>query len=889
MLTLRWLRSLLAHRAGRVLAIACGIAVAVALLASIGAFVSASKSTMTRRAAANVPVDWQVEAQPGADAGAVLDATRRSLVVTAAVPVELGATTAFRATTNGTLQTTGPGIAVGLPPGYTMTFPGVIRVLAGSERSGALLAQQTAANLRVQPGEQVSIGRTALPPVTVTVGAIVDMPTADSFFQKVGAPPGSQPQAPPDNVVLLPENTWHALFDPVANVDPTVVHHQAHARLTRARLPRDPAAAYTFVTGAARNLEARLAGQGLVGDNLGATLGAARSDALYAQVLFLFLGLPGAILAGLLTAAVAGSGGRRRRREQALLRTRGATVSQLVALATVETVLVAVVGGVLGLTAAALVGATAFGSARFGATTVSTLGWAAGALVAGFAIAGVTIALPAWRDARSLTVARARVTVGRVRAPRWTRFGLDVILLAASALVFWLTSRTGYQLVLAPEGTPSISVSYWALAGPALLWTGAALLAWRIAAAALARGRFALRRMARPLAGSLAEPAAASMARQRDVLARSLVLVMLTAAFAASTAIFNTTYRAQAAVDARLTNGADVTVTEPAQSDVPQSSAATIARVRGVRHVEPLQHRFAYVGADLQDLYGVRPSTIVGATSLQDAYFQGGSARDLIGRLARQPDGVLVSAETVRDFQLRPGDTLRLRLQDARTRQYRPVTFHYAGIVKEFPTAPRDSFLVANAAYVARATGSDATGAFLVDTGGAARSAVAARIRAIVGTSATVTDLGSTRKVVGSSLTAIDLSGLTRVELGFAVVLAAASTGLLLVLGFAERRRTFAIATALGARRRQLAGLVWTEAIFVGAGGLALGAVAGWALAAMLVKVLTGVFDPPPATLSVPWSYLMLVAGIAAAAVTGAAVVTIRNAARAPVSVLREL
>lgn len=46
------------------------------------------------------------------------------------------------------------------------------------------------------------------------------------------------------------------------------------------------------------------------------------------------------------------------------------------------------------------------------------------------------------------------------------------------------------------------------------------------------------------------------------------------------------------------------------------------------------------------------------------------------------------------------------------------LPFHYIGIASEFPTAPKDSFLVANAAYVGRQTGSDAVGAFLVDTGG---------------------------------------------------------------------------------------------------------------------------------------------------------------------------
>jgi len=130
---------------------------------------------------------------------------------------------------------------------------------------------------------------------------------------------------------------------------------------------------------------------------------------------------------------------------------------------------------------------------------------------------------------------------------------------------------------------------------------------------------------------------------------------------------------------------------------------------------------------------------------------------------------------------------------------------------------------------------------------------------------------------------------LTRVELGFAVALAAAATGLVLALGFAERRRTFAIAIALGAKPRQLGGFVWSEAAFVTGGGLIAGALIGWALAAMLVKVLTGVFDPPPAALAVPWIYLASVAGAAIAAVIVATITTIARVQRSPVTVVRDL
>ena len=57
-----------------------------------------------------------------------------------------------------------------------------------------------------------------------------------------------------------------------------------------------------------------------------------------------------------------------------------------------------------------------------------------------------------------MTGARARVH--RERAPRWMRFGLDIVMLAGAALMFAITSQAGYSLVLAPEGVATISVSY---------------------------------------------------------------------------------------------------------------------------------------------------------------------------------------------------------------------------------------------------------------------------------------------------------------------------------------------------------------------------------------------------------------------------------------------
>ncbi len=883
--TLTWIRALVGRRIGRIAGTVAGVALSVALIASIGGFVASSKATMTERSIATVGVDWQVEVQAGSDAASVLSQIQASPYVVDALPVGYAATSGLSATTGGTTQHTGPGFVLGLPAGYSDTFPGEIRSMSGTA-SGVLVAQQTAANLRVRPSDTINIGRPGMSDATVTVDGVVDLPQADSLFQKVGAPAGAQPTAPPDNVVLVPATTWHELFDPLATSRPDLVHSQIHIR-TSHELSTDPVVAYGQALARGNNLEVSLAGSGLVGNNLAAALGSARSDALYAQVLFLFLGLPGAVLAGMLTGVLAGAGAQRRRQEQALLRARGATRSVLVRIGAVEALIVGLAGSILGLFTATIVSRLAFGHFSLGATPGATLLWMGLAAAAGLSVALLTVALPALRDAKEVTVASSRRPSLRAGRPRWTRYGLDILALLLGAGVYLITSRAGYQLVLAPEGVPSISVDYWAFLGPALLWIGAGLFMWRLSELLLRRGRRVVERGVKPAAGPLAGTVAASMSRQRRILTAGLVLVALTAVFALSVSTFDATYRQQAEVDALLTNGAPVTVTEFASSTVGPDAAADFKSIPGVVGVEAIQHRYAYVGSDLQDLYGVDPTTIVDATRLQDSYFAGGTARDLMADLASQPDAVLVSAETVKDFQLHPGDHLKLRLQDGQTKQFKDVLFTYVGVAKEFPTAPSDSFLVANAGYVAQQTGSNAVGAFLLDTGNTPPEQVAVQVQAQVGGQAQVTDIVTARRLIGSSLTAVDLAGLTRVELSYALALAVAATMLVMALGFAERRRAFAILSALGAKPAQIGALAWSEAGYMTVGGLLLGAVGGWAMAEMLVKILNGVFDPPPAALAVPWLYLLAVAALSVIGVAVAVVIGIRLGRRGTIEELR--
>jgi putative ABC transport system permease protein len=119
----------------------------------------------------------------------------------------------------------------------------------------------------------------------------------------------------------------------------------------------------------------------------------------------------------------------------------------------------------------------------------------------------------------------------------------------------------------------------------------------------------------------------------------------------------------------------------------------------------------------------------------------------------------------------------------------------------------------------------------------------------VTGTGAVVTDIATVRGTVGSTLTSVDLSGLTRLELAYAVVLAAASASVI---------------------------------------GAIVGTVGGAALSGLLVAVLTGVFDPPPAGLVVSWAYLVLVTVVTVGAIAVVTTMSAQAAVRHPISVLRE-
>ena len=574
------------------------------------------------------------------------------------------------------------------------------------------------------------------------------------------------------------------------------------------------------------------------------------------------LAVPGALV-GLGLAYLAALGAvERDRRTLRLLRARGASRRRLLGLAGIESLLVGLVAGVIGTAGALLATRSLVGG------SLREWPWALGTCI-GVSVAGALAA-------RIAAGRGALAEGGRPGKPLWQRLYLDVIALAISGLVYWLTARTGFSAVVNPDSNPTLSLSVYMFLAPALLWIGATLLLVRL------RGRI----FARLTPGRATSPAGyllASAGRRTAAINRGLVLVALLLAFAVNLGVFAATYDQQARVDAQLTLGADVVVS--GATGVEQA----VARVPGVAGTTALDHTYAYVGPDLQDTFGIDAATFTQGSSLRDSYFVGGTAQQMLDRLRARPDAILVSKETVTDYSLHEGDLLKLRTLDHRTGAFHVVPFHVVGVVQEFPSAPRDSFMVANRSYLLHATHDPGPNVVFAKASGNPATVARRVAAATAGQGTLVKNIRDQGVDKVSPITAVDLHGISRIEGAFALLLAAAALALYVAVAVAERRQEFATMSALGTRANRILSFVWSEVALIVAASAALAALLGWLLAVMLVAMLQHAFDPPPDHLAVPWTYF---GGLAGATLFGAGLATLlaaRAIRRLPLgSILRE-
>ncbi len=180
--------------------------------------------------------------------------------------------------------------------------------------------------------------------------------------------------------------------------------------------------------------------------------------------------------------------------------------------------------------------------------------------------------------------------------------------------------------------------------------------------------------------------------------------------------------------------------------------------------------------------------------------------------------------ETIGDYQLHAGDLLRLRILDRSTGRFRVVPFHVEGVVQEFPSAPHDSFMVANLAYLQAAdrAGRSRTSSSLEPPNRPGGSDEVAQATTADGT--IVKDVTEQTQQTGQ----LDHDRRSARDQphrgGVHGPLAAAAMVLFVALALIERRHEFATMAAVGASIRTIGAFVWSEAVLVLAAALLLAA-----------------------------------------------------------------
>ena len=844
---------------------------AVALLAGMILFIGNSLRSASTAALREVPLDLQAPVTSFAKDRQVATAAANQPGVAYAAAAATAPFASSSHSGGGLSSQTAQGAILAVPRGYS-SHVHTFRLLQGALRPGAIvLDQQMAATLQAKVGDTVRLRpRPRAPLQSYPVSGVALITSPDVLFQPLNPLLGPALAQPPENAVIMLSGTF---ANTIAKQLPTIAtgasgasaqpgaqagtQWQVQAQLDHGPLAAgSPSSALKRATSTVNRLQADLPGQVQFVNNISDSLNSAAGDALYAQTLFLLLAVPGALIAlGVAYLAALGTS-ESDRRDLALLRARGAQPRDLFLVAIVESVLIGLAAGIAG-------SALGFAAVQLlvsgGAQLTFWRGFATVLAAVGLAIVGAAAArLASTREALASEVAEGRRAPEAHRSPAWRRYYLDLVSLALSGLIYWLTIRTGFSAVISPDSNPTLSLSVYMFFGPALLWIGATLLLVRL------RGRFmgVLARRMGGRTGGLGALVVSSLGRRAAAVNRGLVVVGLLLAFAVSLGIFTATYNQQAKVDAQLTLGADVTVTAPPGAAGSTALPAKVAAVPGVTGTTPVNHSYAYVGPDLQDTFGIDPAHFRDATSLRDSYFLGGSADQMMGRLASTPDGILVSLETINDYSLHTGDLLRLRVLDRSTGRFRVAPFHVIGTVQEFPSAPRDSFIVTNLNYLDRITHSGPNVVFAKTSGGP--SAVASRVAAAAAPyGAEVKNIDQQTAQTVSSITTVDLAGISHLEEVFAIVLVAAAMGIFVLGAVAERRHEFATMTAIGASLRQVGAFVWSEVGMVLVAATVLAAALGWLLARMLVAMLTHVFDPPPDHLAIPWGFLALLYAVA--------------------------
>ncbi|HWT25005.1 MAG TPA: ABC transporter permease, partial [Solirubrobacteraceae bacterium] len=750
---------------------------------------------------------------------------------------------------------------------------------------------EAARALRARPGARVTLRLPARRELSLPVGGVADLSRAKPLFYSRKTTKLEDFLYVPNSVVVSPatfERSVMAAFRaagaaPGGSVMKSFPLLELDVLVDRSRLRSDPGRALRQTEAVAGAVAGLAPGQGYLIDNISNALEVARDDARVAKRMFVFLGLPGILLAAFLAAYAGSILASAQRREHAILRVHGAHRGHLGRILLHRTLALAGAGAVVGTVLGLLSVMVVLGPANVAeAAAADLLASGLAAVCVGMVVTGLALYVPG-RRSLNREIAEERAELSAARVPTWRRLRLDFLLLAGAAVAQAAAVRAG--ALDAPGGSvfagQAVTLPSYLLLPPLVAWLGGTLLSVRLLQTLASR--FPL--PAPPRFGSLVHGTLGrSLSRRSWALATGVVGVGLVVAFGVSLVLFGATYDAAKAADARFVVGSDIRVTPSPLSARPHPPGfASRLEVPGVAEATPVVFRL-----ENAVLYGAEDQLLADLAAVDPGSFGRVSGASMAA-LAADRRAVLVDRATAREMGVATGDRVRILLARG-TRRQALRTFRVAGLFDRMPGFPQGVGLVADLRRYAAATRARRADFFLASVAGdgltravaALRSGPAAREPLTVETTRTALDKDQ------SSLTALNIHGLVQLDRFYTLLMAVAGIAIFVFGLMLQRRREYVTLRALGIRTRELRALVLGEAGLVALCGLAAGLAVGTGSAYLLVGALRPLFilDPP---VTFPLGGVATLAGLAAAGTLAAALAATAMLRRLrPTELLRE-
>ena len=735
-----------------------------------------------------------------------------------------------------------------------------IRIVSGSYQPGhGLLSAEAARALSAKPGDVVRIDVPGLDrPLSVRISGFTDLLRARSLFYSRQGQQLEQFVYVQNTVVIEPKVFAKQIVPAFQKAETTrgdVVKSkpilEVDIAVERERLDADPGTALAQTKAVAGAVTEIAPGQDTLVDNISNTLQVARDDARVAKRMFVFLGLPGALMAALLAAYAGGVLASALRREQAVLRIRGANRRHLLRMHTLRTLALAAAGSVIGLglgmaSAAAVLSADALARASTTSLAASALlGAGGGFLATGAALYG------AGRRAINRDISEERAQLSS-RPPAWRRLRLDIAALLVVAIAEGIALRTG-----AFEGVAgsvyygrSVSLQMHLVVVPIGVWIAGILLLGRAAERLFSHLPLpGPPHFGRPLRGLLTR----SVRRRSWAAAGGVIIIGLIFALGTSVASFTASYNRAKAADARFVVGSDVRVTPSPTSTVehPPGYVETLD-VPGLQTATPVV--FSPLNAvvqsefneDAANMAAVDPATFGHVAALADSNFVDQTAASAMDALRRDPGGVFLSTELADYLAVEPDDQVQVLFARG-TKEQKLSEMTVIGLFERLPGFPEGADVLASLQRQVRLIPSTNASFFLAQTIDPDAATLERAVSAIRDGPASVDALRiDTRETAldkdQSSLAALNIHGLLTLDSAYALAMAATAITVFVFGLLLQRRREYVTLRAQGMRAGEIRSLLVMETGGVVVFGCVTGLLVGCAMAYFLVNALRPLF-----------------------------------------------